>query len=133
MLTNETIRLAEKNGSLAANYFGPIVTIADVVSRLADCCNPSRHAAVKYNAPVLLNRMAGSNWILAAGPHAGGFGGRHAGADQNSHITIMLGGGGYHLRLDKKGHIFSITGPGMKVFFPWASPGTDVGGHYRGQ
>jgi hypothetical protein len=77
--------------------------------------------------------MAATNWTLAAGPHRGGFGGQHGGADRNQHITLIVAGGGYHLRLDKKGHIFAITGPGMKVFYPWASPGTDVGGHYRGQ
>jgi len=133
MINPSTIRQVCNNGSVASPYWGERITIAQVVDLLVNAAGPARHAAVKMNARALLEKMEDRPWVLGAGAHRGGTGGKDREADQTQHITLSVANATYHLRLDKSGHIFEITGPGLKIYYPWASPGTDVGGFYRGQ
>ena len=121
-----------KNGS-GSLVWGKPISVSDVVDLVAESCQAGRHPAVKINAKKLIGLMSVHKWQLKAGRHSGGTGGKGQSADSTPHVTIMMRGSGYHLRQDKRGHLFEITGPGMKVFNSHASPGTDIGGRYKGQ
>lgn len=48
--------------------------------------------------------------------------------DGTMHYTIFIDGAGYHLRIDKQGNIFQITGRGgldLGVIAPWVPPGAE--------
>ncbi|OQX75759.1 MAG: hypothetical protein B6D61_09835 [Bacteroidetes bacterium 4484_249] len=68
--------------------------------------------------------MTENKWRVSAGPHQGGHGDRK-GNDKTMHITLTVYAknerNSYHLRLDRKGHLFQITGKGMPETKPWTA------------
>jgi hypothetical protein len=102
--------------------YGKRVTIDEVVDLLDEASKTAGDTASRQNADRLLDKMGKREWVLKAGPHQGGFGGRWGGPDGSWHITLGAGGD-YHLRLTAKGRLVQITGAGMAATQPWSAPG----------
>jgi|SRR6185312_5881400 hypothetical protein len=120
MVDQQIIRAARANGSLYSNWFGETRPSVDgVVDLLLEGSRFDRHVAIRINSNKLLAMMAGKKWLLTAGSHP-------SDNDKTNHYTVSIGGRGYHLRHDARGHLFEITGPGLLDLAPWAAPGTDV-------
>jgi hypothetical protein len=101
-------RVARKLGSSGDQYVGLAgrrITVNDVVDLLAGAAGPGRSALVRRQASEMLEALAMSDgWIVTAGRHA-------SDSDATQHITILVNGveGQFHLRVDKRGHLFEIT------------------------
>jgi hypothetical protein len=122
---HQTIWKARQNGRSSFVY-GERVNANEVVDLLVESSKHSRHPAVRRNANRMLEEMAQGEWRVGAGVHKGGFGGNGQPPDMNRHLTIRTGRGGYHLRVDARGHLFEMTGRGMDRTPPWASPGANI-------
>jgi hypothetical protein len=100
-------RVARKLGSSGGQYVGhgdQVVSVNHVVDLLASGASPGRSAAVRRQAGEMLEQMAMSDgWLVTAGRHA-------SNSDATQHITIMIQGvhRQFHLRVDKRGHLFEI-------------------------
>lgn len=120
----ELCYLAKQNGSSAGQYHtGKTINVRTVVEALEKSCKPERHPAIRRGARILLQKMAQHRWKVTAGPHKGGSGGSGYKPDQENHITIQIRRG-YHLRMDKRGHLYQIVGPGIDTVKPWIAPGS---------
>lgn len=118
-----TVFRAIKNGRISGKFYGEKVSVKKIVTLLENASKAGRHFAVKYHARALLKRMAAVRWGILAGRHINGRGGERRAPDGTWHYTIYVGRRRYHLRLDKRGHIFDITGGNLPEFAPWAKPG----------
>ncbi|MEZ5040226.1 MAG: hypothetical protein R2828_10045 [Saprospiraceae bacterium] len=121
-----TIFRAIKNGRISREFYGEKVSVKKIVKLLENASKARRHFAVKYHARALLKRMATVRWAILAGRHIYGRGGGGRAPDGTWHYTIYVGRRRYHLRLNKSGHIFDITGGNLPEFAPWAKPGTST-------
>jgi hypothetical protein len=67
---------------------------------------------VGHQSKALLDHLgnAQGGWKVTAGIHQGGLGGAAGGADPRNHITLNTG---HHIRLNNKGDVSEITGPGI--------------------
>ncbi len=124
MATHQDIHQARQNGSGIGQVPGALpINSERVVQLLVEGSQPGRHFAVRRNSNALLEQMGRQRWIVSAGIHEGGFGDAR-GADWTSHITVSFGPGRkYHLRLDARGQLFQVSGPGLVDFDPNAPPG----------
>lgn len=123
---HQTIFNARKNGSGSRQYVdGKAVNVDGILNLLVNGSQPTRHPAIRRASSSLIEKMAEASWRISAGPHKGGREGDR-GADSTNHITVSFGPGrSYHLRLDRKGHLFQITGPGIpSETQPWQAPGS---------
>jgi hypothetical protein len=122
MATPETIARTRKFGSSSGQFVQRrAINVDRLVNLLVETSQPGRHAAVRRPANELLERMSRGPWRVTASPHKGGFG-----ADGTTHITVRVGNeSACHLRLDQRGHVFQITGPGRlgQGILPWQGPG----------
>jgi hypothetical protein len=102
-----------RSGDQFVGHHGRFVTVNGVLEVLANASGPGRSAAVRRQSEDMLEAMALSDgWIVTAGRHA-------SDSDATQHITILIEGiqGQFHLRVDKRGHLFEITqGPGGNSF-----------------
>ena len=120
----ELCYLAKQNGRSGGQYHtGKVITVREVVEALEKGAKPDRHPAIKKGARTLLEKMARQTWKIVAAPHKGGTGGKGRQPDKVTHVTVQLNGN-YHLRMDKRGHLFEITGPGINTIKPWIAPGS---------
>lgn len=120
MASQQVIDAARKNGSLYQNWFGTQrPTVAGIVDLLVEGSRYHRHVAVRMNSNKLLELMSEKQWLIQAGEHT-------SDKDGTNHYTVSLGGDGYHLRVDARGHLFEVSGARLPAFAPWAAPGTDV-------
>ena len=110
-------------------------TPVEVVDRLMNAAD-SAHTSLRLNAKEMVQQMGQRDWVITAGPHrtTATKGGK---LDNVPHITLEVNGmpHAYHLRLDKRGHIFEIrtmrrTGnklrpdnPVANTPRPWQGPG----------
>jgi hypothetical protein len=58
----------------------------------------------------LLSQMSTKKWCITAGVHQGGLGGNGRGADPNIHITLDVGGKGWHVQLMSNDQLLGVTG-----------------------
>jgi hypothetical protein len=123
---HQKIHKVRTNGSSSFQYHtGRTITVSEVVRMLTESSRSNRHTCVRRGSKLLLDKMAEKQWRISAGAHRGGFGGKNKAPDQTTHITMNVGGSSYHLRLDAKGHLFMITGPGIEnTVMPWVAPGS---------
>jgi hypothetical protein len=88
-----------------------------------------RHPAIRKDSSELLDRMALSDtWHVTAGPHKKGDLGSTT-RDGTTHITVFIRNESYHLRMDKRGHLFQVTDKNHKPLggvAPYASPGAVI-------
>lgn len=126
MVHHQTVDAARRNGKSSGQFRAPngaTMNGARLIDLLVASAGTGRHAAIRVGANQLLARLARGAWRVAAAPHKGGTGGRAGGADENLHVTVHVGGRGYHLQLDARGHAWRITGPGITAVAPWSGPG----------
>ncbi len=101
--------------------------VDEVLDLLQDGAGIGRHPAVKRDSKELLDRLAMSReWRVSAGPHRKGDPGSST-RDATTHITVTIDTStSYHLRLDKRGHLFQVTDEkgSLSGIKPWSSPGT---------
>jgi hypothetical protein len=104
------------------------VSVEEVIEWLVSASqSSSTHIGVRQAANHLLEQMADGDWRVTAARHEGGFGGNGRGADQNTHVTLSVGGRGYHLQLTVDGHLRRITGDQVtEKIGPWLAPGSVV-------
>lgn len=57
------------------------------------------YSGTQKDFAALMNEMETNAWCVAAWVHKGGLGGAAGGADPEPHITLMVGGTGYHVRV----------------------------------
>lgn len=127
MADHQIIHAARANGSVYGLWFGATRPSVDgVVDLLVEGRQPNRHPAIRINSNKLLAMMAQKKWLLTAGAH-------QSPGDQTTHYTVSIGDHKYHLRLDARGHLFDISGPGLPDLAPWAAPGTDIHAPGRGR
>lgn len=121
MAEHEAVHRARVNGRHSGHVPGATPINSDqVVDLLVAAAEPGRHFAVRRNANALLEDMARAPWRVSAGIHEGG-----RGDDWTRHVTVSFGPGrSFHLRLDRRNHLFQVSGPGLVDFAPWASPGS---------
>ena len=102
------------------------VNIEEVMNWLVSASeSASTHIGVRRAANHLLELMSTDDWRVKAARHAGGFGGNGRQADQNTHVTLSVGGRGYHLQLTPDGHLRRITGDDRtEQIGPWLAPGS---------
>jgi hypothetical protein len=94
-----------RSGGQFVGHAGQRISVNQVVDLLASAASPGRSAAVRRQSGEMLERMAMSEgWMVTAGRHA-------SDSDATQHITILVEGipGQFHLRVDKRGHLFEIT------------------------
>ncbi len=116
--------LARQKGRSGGQYHrGQRINVRQVVDLLQAGAQRQRHTAIRQASRALLVLMSQTSWVVSAGPHQGGSGGRGQGPDSTNHITIRIRHS-YHLRLDQRGHLFQITGPNMPSHKPWVAPGS---------
>lgn len=77
-----------------------------VIKLLEDAAAPAR-----AEANALLRQLASAPWRISATVHSGGKGDATRAADPNAHITVSVGGRGYHLRCREQPglHVIAIT------------------------
>lgn len=126
MATHQDIHHARVNGSAGYQYHtGKTITVHQLVDLVIQSSKSNRHTCIRRASNFLLEKMANGKWKVKANAHKGGFGGKGKAPDNTSHITISVGGNSYHLRMDAKGHLFMITGPGIDNSTPpWIAPGS---------
>lgn len=100
-------RMARKLGSSGSQFVGrERMSVNRVVDVLAAAAAPgSRSAVVRGPAKEMLENLAMSDgWLVTAGRHV-------SDSDATQHITVLVNGieGQFHLRIDKRGHLFEIT------------------------
>ena len=127
------IHKARMNGSSAGRHqYIPEgenpVSVEEVIGWLVSASeSSSTHIGVRQAANHLLAVMADGNWRVTAARHGGGFGGNGRNADQNTHVTLSVGGRGYHLQLTVDGHLRRITGDATtEQIGPWLAPGSVI-------
>lgn len=122
MAHHQEVHAARRNGS-SNNQFvaGRSINVDLVLDLLVGGAAVHRHPSIRRASNALIADMARGRWRVAAGPHRGGRGG-----DQTDHVTVTFGPGrSFHLRLDRRGHLFQITDPsGRSAVDPWAAPGS---------
>jgi hypothetical protein len=102
------VDVARKRGKAGGQYVGhgdEVVSVNHVVDLLESAAQPGRAPAVRDEASEFLGRLAMSDeWVATAGIH-------RSGSDATRHITVDVEGivGQFHLRVDKRGHLFAIT------------------------
>ena len=122
-------KAARKSGRSGGQYVGhkgEVVTVNGLVDLLANS-GKSGSKAIRDEAEELLGKMALSDsWKITAGVHktsvpakkgvdatkkALAEAGKKSKLDRTDHITVLIDGieGAFHVRLNKKGHIFNIT------------------------
>ena len=128
MSRSPLIHAAIQNGSSSGQFAvaGKTINVATVVEMLESGAGRTRHPAIRAGSRQLLERMACTPWRVSAGPHTGGHGGGGFKPDENMHITVSVGGRGYHIRLDKRGIPWWIVGVGIQAVAPWIGPGQPV-------
>lgn len=101
-------RVARQLGRSGDQFVGhgdQVVTVNGVLEVLGNAAQPGRSAGVRRQANEMLEALALSDgWLVTAGRHA-------SDSDATQHITILVEGvqGQFHLRVDKRGHLFEIT------------------------
>jgi hypothetical protein len=129
MAKSERVSKAINNGKSSGQYAqsGMLINVNNLINLLEASSQSTRHTAIRRAANNLLDRMGQNRWQIKAGPHAGGFGDKNRGKDNTMHITLFIySSGNYHLRMDQKGHLFEITGPGIDDIPPWTPPGSEI-------
>lgn len=120
-------RQAHRNGRSAGQYFNDRPLSVKEVVKMLMRSSRGRHTVLQLKAKAVLQRLARSPWRIAAAWHRGGTGGRQGRPDQTLHLTISAGGRRtYHLRANKRRHLFDITGPGLPAGKTYQSPGTPI-------
>jgi hypothetical protein len=101
--------------------------VDEVLDLLQEGAGFGRHPAVKRDSKELLDRLAMSReWRVSAGRHRKGDPGSNT-LDATTHITVTIDTStSYHLRLDKRGHLFHVTDEkgSLSGIKPWSSPGS---------
>lgn len=108
-------RVARKAGRSGGQFVGhgdEVISVNRVVDLLEDATGRN---TVRDQAEEMLGLMAMSDrWLVTAGRHA-------SDSDATKHITVLIDGidGQFHIRVDKRGHLFEIThGPRGEPILP---------------
>jgi len=122
---HELLHRARRNGNRKGQYAGSVGINSDrVVDKLEDHVRPGRRSRIRRQVRALLELLAESSWSVSSGMKSGGLGGGGRPPDENLHITLSVQGkGGYHLQLDRREHVWRITGKGIPEIDPWEPPG----------
>ena len=94
-----------RSGGQFVGHAGQRISVNHVVDLLAAAAGPGRSAVVRRQSSEMLERLAMSDgWLVTAGRHV-------SDSDATQHITVLVEGitGQFHLRVDKRGHLFEIT------------------------
>ncbi len=121
MAHHSIVDLARRNGS------GP--GHREVFEKILERSRIGTHTGAHMDANRLLEWMASAPWEVGFGAviHTGGKGDKKHGPDFTRHYMLRIQGrDGFHLRVDKNGHIFQITGNGSTGIPPYIAPGVPL-------